>query len=141
VIRRLAATFVLALAAAAASAQPARLPGSSVEMVSVDVSVIAEGRAVPGLTAERFDVRDEGTRRAVELVAAGDAPLHLLLVMDASDSVAGERGKRLVRSAQALFPDLGPADRVGLIAVDTDFARDEDDDERNDDLAPEPTAA
>jgi len=116
VIRRLAAAFVLVLAAAAATAQPARLPGSSVEMVSVDVSVIAEGRAVPGLTAERFDVRDEGTRRAVELVAAGDVPLHLLLVMDASDSVAGERGKRLVRSAQALFPDLGPADRVGLIA-------------------------
>jgi len=38
--------------------------------------------------------------------------------------------------------DRGPhVDRVGLIAVDTDFARDEDDDERDDDLAPEPTAA
>ena len=104
-----------ALPAVAARAQPVTVPGGSVEMVSVDVSVISEGRAVPGLSADRFDVRDEGARREVEMVAAGDAPLHVLLVLDASDSVGGERVKQLLRSAQAIFPDLRPADRVGLI--------------------------
>jgi VWFA-related protein len=110
-----AAVLLAASGAKAAGAQPVTVPGSSVEMVSVDVSVISEGRAVPGLSAERFDVRDEGTRRPVELVAAGEAPLHVLLVLDASDSVGGERVQRLLRSAQAIFPDLHTADRVGLI--------------------------
>jgi VWFA-related protein len=84
-------------------------------MVSVDVSVIREGRAVPGLLADRFEVRDEGTRRAVELVAAGELPLHVLLLMDVSESVEGDRVRGLVAAAQALFPDLRPGDRAGLL--------------------------
>jgi len=103
--RVLVLAAVAALPAVAARAQPVTVPGSSVEMVSVDVSVISEGRAVPGLSADRFDVRDEGARREVEMVAAGDAPLHVLLVLDASDSVGGERVKQLLHSAQAIFPD------------------------------------
>lgn len=113
---RVPAVLALALACAGgAPAQPVTVPGSSVEMVSVDVSVISEGRAVPGLSADRFEVRDEGTRRAVEVVDAGELPLHVLLVMDASESVGGERVRRQIASAQALFPDLRPADRVGLV--------------------------
>ena len=106
--------FALALAAPAA-AQPPPTLGVSVEMVSLDVSVIRDGRAVPGLTAAQFEVKDEGERREVELVASGDAPLQVLIALDASDSVGGDRVKRLVGAAQALFPDLRPGDRSGLL--------------------------
>jgi VWFA-related protein len=104
----------LAPAAAARAQQPPAL-GATVEMVSVDVSVIRDGRAVPGLTAAQFEVKDEGERREVELVAAGDAPLQVLMVLDASESVGGDRVKRLVGAAQALFPDFRPGDRTGLM--------------------------
>jgi VWFA-related protein len=104
----------LALASLARAQQPT-VGGASVEMVSVDVSVIREGRAVPGLKAEQFEVRDEGVRRAVELVASGETPLHVLLVLDASESVGGDRVKRLVGAALSIFPDLRPTDRTGLV--------------------------
>lgn len=111
------ASIVLALALApapAARAQAPALAGASVEMVTVDVSVIRDGRAVPGLGAGHFEVKDEGLRREVELVATGDAPLQVLVVLDASESVGGERVRRLVAAAQALLPDLLPDDRAGL---------------------------
>jgi hypothetical protein len=66
------------------------------------------------------------------------------------EATRAEHGEGVVRPVHDIFDsydpldpsDRGPhVDRVGLIAVDTDFARDEDDDERDDDLAPEPTAA
>jgi VWFA-related protein len=111
----LAGLLVAVSAAAGASAQDAPLATATVEMVSVDVSVIRDGRAVPALTAERFEVRDEGTRREVELVASGDMPLHVLLLLDVSESVEGDRVRGLVRAAQSLFPDLRPGDRMGLL--------------------------
>src|SRR5262245_45248397 len=104
----------LALSSAARAQQPT-VGGASVEMVSVDVSVIRDGRAVPGLTAAQFEVKDEGERREVEMVASGDAPLQVLIVLDASESVGGDRVKRLVGAAQALFPDLRQGDRTGLM--------------------------
>jgi VWFA-related protein len=110
-----ALALALSMGAAAAGAQDRLLAGATVEMVSVDVSVIRDGRAVPGLAADRFEVRDEGTRREAELVASGDLPLHVLLLMDVSESVEGERVQGLVRAAQSLFPDLRPGDRVGLV--------------------------
>lgn len=111
---RLAVALVLASAAAHAEQQPT-VGGAAVEMVAVEASVIRDGRAVPGLTADSFDVRDEGTRRPVEMVAAGDVPLQVLIVLDASDSVGGARVRQLVQAAQGLLPDLGAADRAALI--------------------------
>lgn len=68
------------------------------------------------------------------------------------EATRAEHGEGVVRPVHDLFDgydpsdpsDRGPhVDRVGLIAVDTDFAWDQDeaDDERDDDLTPEPTAA
>lgn len=104
----------LVLAPVARAQQPTAL-GVTVEMVSVDVSVIREGRAVPGLTAAQFEVKDEGERRQVEMVASGDTPLQVLIALDASESVSGDRVKRLVSAAQALFADLRPDDRTALM--------------------------
>jgi VWFA-related protein len=112
---RLVPVLVALVLPAVARAQQAPTLGATVEMVSVDVSVIREGRAVPGLAADQFEVKDEGERREVELVAAGETPLQVLLVLDASESVRGDRVKRLVSAAQALFPDLRPGDRMGLM--------------------------
>jgi VWFA-related protein len=113
--RRGLMTLCLAAAATGAPAQQAPVVGSTVEMVSVDVSVIRDGRAVPGLGAAQFEVKDDGVRREVELVSSGEAPLHVLIALDASESVGGDRVKRLVRAAQSLFPDLRPGDRAGLL--------------------------
>ncbi len=110
------ALLALPLALApAVCAQPTTVQGTTVEMVSVDVSVIRDGRAVPGLNAGQFEVKDEGLRREVELVASSDAPLQVLIALDASESVGGDRVRRLVEAAQALFPDLRAGDRAGLL--------------------------
>jgi VWFA-related protein len=110
------ALLALPLALApAARAQQLTVTGATVEVVTVDVSVIRDGRAVAGLDAGQFEVRDEGVRREVELLASGDAPLQVLIALDASESVGGDRVRRLVEAAQALFPDLRADDRAGLL--------------------------
>lgn len=111
---RMLALIALAIAPVT-GAQERVVPGVQVDAVSVDVSVIRDGRAVPDLTADRFEVRDEGARRQVEVVAAGELPLQVVIALDASDSVGGEHVRRLLLAANALLPDLGANDRAALV--------------------------
>jgi VWFA-related protein len=81
----------------------------------VDVAVSRKGRAILGLTAEAFEVRDNGVVQDVELVSAGEMPLSVVLVLDTSASVAGEKLKRLRGAAGALLDGLAPGDLAALI--------------------------
>jgi VWFA-related protein len=89
--------------------------GVSVDAVKLDVTVKRAGRAVMGLTAADFEVRDDGVVQEVELVAAEDRTLHAVLVLDTSSSVAGARLASLQAAASAFVAGLAPQDAASVI--------------------------
>ena len=64
-----------------------------VEGVYVDVFVTDGNRPVVGLAAADFELRDNGARRPVELVAVESLPLTTFLVLDTSGSVDGREAR------------------------------------------------
>src|SRR4029453_17250848 len=68
------------------------------------------------LTGADFQVLDSGVPQEVELVAAGDVPLNLILALDTSASLAGERFDRLLGGAGAFLAGLRPGDRTALVS-------------------------
>ena len=87
-----------------------------VEAVELDVSVTRGGKHVPGLTAADFRVLDSGVPQEIELAAAGDLPLNVILALDTSASMAGERFTRLLSGAGAFLTGLRPGDRTALVS-------------------------
>jgi len=77
--------------AASAGAAPQEVPTftTGVESVYVDVWVGHGTTRLPDLGASDFEVKDNGVRQTVELVDASTVPLHAVLVLDTSASVAG----------------------------------------------------
>ncbi len=93
---------------------------TGVDVVGVDVLVLERGRLVTGLRAEDLAVWDNGVRQQVELVSVEDLPLNLMLALDGSGSVSGDRASHLRRAAASLFGALEPADKVGLLTFSAD---------------------
>jgi Ca-activated chloride channel homolog len=88
---------------------------SNVEAVRIDVLVSEGGRPVRGLQRPDFDVRDNGVSQQVDLVSTDQAPLNVVLVLDASESVAGERLDHLRTASRDLLAALAPDDRAALV--------------------------
>jgi VWFA-related protein len=88
---------------------------SSVDTVRLDVSVTRSGAPVTGLAAGQFEVRDNSVPQKVELVAREDVPLRLLLALDTSSSLAGDRLDALTDAARGLVRALRPEDEAGLL--------------------------
>src|SRR5207245_4883745 len=113
------------MAAAAVPRASAQVPPvfrSSVESVYVDVFVSRGGQPIPGLQASSFELKDNGVRHAVELVAAESRPLRAVLVFDTSSSVVGERLAALKAAADAFLNGLRPADQVALVGFSEEIA-------------------
>ncbi|HSG02079.1 MAG TPA: VWA domain-containing protein [Vicinamibacterales bacterium] len=87
-----------------------------VEMVRLDVLVTAGGRPVTGLTRDDFEVRDNGVLQDISLLGVDDGPLSVVLTLDLSASVEGERLANLRAAGRALLDGLRPNDQVSLIA-------------------------
>lgn len=109
------ALTVLALQAALMPGQAVPVFEANTAAVYVDVFVTREGEPVSGLTAESFEVRDEGVRQSLEMVSLEDIPLEMLLVFDVSRSLRGKRLDALRRAARAVLAELRPGDRAGLV--------------------------
>jgi VWFA-related protein len=83
--------------------------------VRVDVFVGRGGRAVSGLTAEDFELHDDGKLQTVERVSVENIPLNVVLALDTSTSVTGKT-LELLRSAASVFVDeLGEDDRASIL--------------------------
>jgi VWFA-related protein len=109
----------IALAAAAVSqAPPPPTFAVGVEGVYVDVFVSDGDRPLVGLTASDFDLRDDGARQPVDVVAVESLPLTTFLVLDTSLSVAGEKLIRLQAAARALLDGLRFGDEASLVTFD-----------------------
>lgn len=122
-IRLVAASVVLIWGSTAvpAAQQPsaAEQPtfSSKLEAVRVDVLVTDRGKVVPGLTATDFEVRDNGVPQTVDLVSFQDLSLNVILALDVSASVSGERLKHLQGAGQTLLDRLATDDRSALITI------------------------
>src|SRR5947208_9698255 len=98
---RRGATLLAIVAAAGIAVRAQDVTFSSkVEAVRVDVLVTDGGLPVRGLTAQDFEIRDNGVLQAIDLVSFEQIPLNVVLAVDMSDSVAGDRLDRL-RTASA----------------------------------------
>jgi Ca-activated chloride channel homolog len=86
-----------------------------VESVRVDALVTENGQPVPGLGATDFEVFDNGVRQEVDLVSFEQVPLDVVLALDMSDSVAGERLDHLRSAGDAVLEGLTGEDRAALV--------------------------
>ena len=125
-MRRLVRLGVVVLAVAAlvpcVSAQAPPVFRSTVEAVYVDVFVSRGGQPIPGLQDSSFELKDNGVRQAVELVAAESMPLRAVLVFDTSSSVIGGRLAALKAAGDAFLRGLRPADEVALVGFSEEIA-------------------
>jgi uncharacterized protein YegL len=112
-------TAAAVLSAFAAAQQSAALPQttfrSGIELVAIDVSVTRNGQPVPNLTARDFVLTDNGAAQEVESVMLDRLPLSVTMVLDTSQSVAGDRLAHLVAAGNELMAALRPEDRAALI--------------------------
>jgi Ca-activated chloride channel family protein len=98
-MRRLIPAFVLcAVAVASAQQQPAQHQPTfraAVDLVNFAVMVVdKQGKPITGLTADDFEIVENGKKQTLKFFAAGDPesapPLHLGLLLDTSGSMADD---------------------------------------------------
>lgn len=89
---------------------------STSELVAVDVLVMDGRRVVTGLTAADFVLLDNGVAQNIEQLHVERLPVTVIMVLDVSWSVAGERLDQLKKAASALVQRLRAEDRAALIA-------------------------
>jgi VWFA-related protein len=106
---------IAAIVAAQTVASPQTTFRSGVEIVELDVSVTRGGAPVAGLTARDFALTDNGVAQDVESVTLEQLPLSVTLVLDTSQSVAGDRLRHLIQAGDGLTAALRPDDRAALI--------------------------
>ena len=107
--------LVVALLAAQLASAPQTTFRSGVEVVELDVSVTRGGVPVAGLTARDFALTDNGAAQEVASVTLETLPLSVTMVLDTSQSVAGERLQHLVQAGTGLTAALHPGDRAALV--------------------------
>lgn len=115
-MRPVVAALIAVLATGAASAgQAPPTFRAGVDAVTVDVLATHRGRPISGLTASDFEVLDDGVRQQISFVNAGAVPIDLVLDLDTSESVAGDRLASLVAACRAAIQALRPIDRASIV--------------------------
>lgn len=113
---RRAVLAALGFAVATAAAQEPPRFASEVRLVELDVAVTRDGRPVTGLSTADFEVRDAGVLQTAETLERSKARVQAVLLLDTSESVAGERLRQLVTAARAFVEGLSPEDSVTLLS-------------------------
>ncbi len=89
---------------------------AGVDLVKLDVSVLRGGQPVRGLTKADFTVDDSGVRQTVDGVFEGaDLPVNVVMALDVSGSVSGEKLANLVEAGGQLNTSLKHDDRAALV--------------------------
>jgi VWFA-related protein len=97
----------------ASAQQPAF--SARVESVRVDVLVLDNGHPMRGLTAADFEIADNGVPQQVDLVSFEQIPLNVVLALDMSESLAGERLAQLQDASRAVLDGLTKDDQAALV--------------------------
>ena len=91
---------------------------SGVQAVEVYASVSdTRGEPVTGLTADAFEVLEDGRPQRISTFAAGEFPLSVALAVDRSASMAGARLDEAIGAGKAFVGTLRPTDRVMVVAI------------------------
>jgi Ca-activated chloride channel homolog len=94
---------------------------TSVDLINVTATVTdSQGRFVPGLRMEDFDVYEDGKLQKISQFDSERVPVSLGIVLDTSGSMAGEK-MTAAQDAVRRFLDelLGPEDEVFLMRFDS----------------------
>jgi Ca-activated chloride channel family protein len=86
------------------------------EVVRVDALVTEGAQVIKGLTVGDFQVLDNGVPQRVSLIAFEDAPVNLVLALDVSGSVVGDKLTQLRGAAAAALDHMKPGDKTGLLS-------------------------
>jgi len=118
VTRRLTVATVLAmmLCPSGGTAQQSPAFSSKVEAVRVDVLVTDNGQPIRGLGAGDFEIVDNGVPQVVDLVSFDEVPLNVILALDMSDSVAGDRLDQLRGAGGGVLATLKKGDQAALVS-------------------------
>jgi VWFA-related protein len=82
----------------------------------VDV-LVTDGRVpMAGLKAADFELTDNGTPQTIEQIYVEQLPLNVVMVLDSSGSVRGERLRALKAGALTVIDRLRPRDRGALVS-------------------------
>jgi Ca-activated chloride channel homolog len=106
------------LPAGTIGAQPRLKSGT--ELVHVDVTVLdASGRIVTGLLADAFEVYEDGRRQDIAAFSDKPAPTSVVVLLDRSSSMDGERYGAALAAVDALGAALGTDDRWAIATFDS----------------------
>lgn len=109
-----AAAWLLACGLSALAQDAVRFRATSA-LVMVDVLVTDDRRPVTGLTARDFEILDEGVAQNIEQLYVERLPVNVIMVLDTSDSVEGERLASLKAGANAVVDRLRKMDRAAVL--------------------------
>ena len=85
------------------------------EHVRVDVLATERGRPILGLKPEDFEIVDNGVPQRAELASFEQIPLNVIIVLDMSASVEGEKLDHLRAASTAVLQRLEKADQAALL--------------------------
>jgi VWFA-related protein len=88
---------------------------SRIEAVRVDVLVTDNGRIVRGLRPADFEVFDNGVVQQIDLASFEERPVNVILALDMSQSMVGERLEHLRAAGRSVLDGLRGDDRVALV--------------------------
>ena len=114
-MRRLQVAVLIAASAAIIGADQQPVFRAGVDVVRVDVSVMNGLNPVAGLKAADFVVTDNGVAQALDSVSLDSVPLNLMLVLDTSGSLTGERLTHLIDAVNGLVKSLRDEDAASLM--------------------------
>jgi len=100
----------------AAAPQPPPVFRAEADLVRVEVLVTRKGAPVRGLTADDFELRDDGRVQALEPALEEESPVDAVLVLDMSLSVKGPKLAALKDAARAFLDGLRDGEQSALLA-------------------------
>jgi VWFA-related protein len=109
-----AVAAIVSLSVLDGAAQPPAF-STRIEAVRVDALVTDRGQPIRGLGAADFEILDNGVLQQVNLLSFEQIPLNIVLALDMSDSVAGERLDHLRSAGRAAVASLEQGDQAALI--------------------------
>ena len=90
---------------------------SEVRLVQLSASVVDDqGRPVPGLARENFEVQEDGVAQEIGIVQDNEAEFNLILLLDCSTSTLVDR-KSVLEAAKQFVLAARPTDQVGIYVL------------------------
>ena len=127
-VRKITAILAFSLVASASAQQPAFRGASDTVRLFATVTD-RDGRLVPSLTRDQFEVRDEGRPQPITVFDNSPQPIRLIVMLDVSGSMTGNL-PLLSAATEQLIGALRPDDRVRIgsfghdVRISPEFTRD-----------------